>query len=112
MQKPRYRLFDPQRYRLSLQLIPLIDQLIEEQGRVYLSSHHNVLKTQVIEGDEVLAYVFFMKIAKKLDPKRLEVYVESAYSYDAASPPFPLNRPQSFMRKLAEAWEDKKSPPR
>jgi hypothetical protein len=102
--QPRYRVFDPQRHRLSLQLVPLIDQLIQEQGRVYLGSHHNVLKTQVVEGDGVLPYVFFMKIAKKTDPKRLEVYVESAYAYDAASPPFPLNRPQSFMKKLSEAW--------
>lgn len=107
---PRYRVFDLQRHRLSLQLVSLIDQLIEEQGRVYLGAHRNVLKTEIVQGKEAIPYVFFMEIAKKSDPKRLEVYVESAYSYDAASPPFPLNRPQSFMKKLAEAWEDKKSP--
>ena len=102
---PRFRAFDRHRYDLSFHLMALIDELIQKKGKVFDSPHHNFHHCQLIKGDESIDYVIFMNAEKRKDaPKRIRVYVESAYSYDPKAPPFSTAKPQSFFKKLSSIW--------
>lgn len=103
----RPRVFDLSRYTLSLQLPTLFTQLVANQGRVYGTSHHNVLSVQLLQNNgSQHPYVYFIKVAKDKEHKRLLVHIESAYSYDLNDPPFDLNKPQSLMKLLSKKWSD------
>lgn len=105
VQAPRFRTFDRKRYDLSFHLMELIDDLIQKKGKVFDSQHHNFHHCQLIKGDESIDYVIFMSAEKvKGPPKRIQVYVESAYSFDPKAPPFSTAKPQSFFKKLANIW--------
>lgn len=101
---PRFRVFDLERYNLSHQLVGLIDALLEAQNKVYEGKHLNVFKTEVLNGEAPIPYVFFMQPSKKHEQKKLEVHVESAYPYDPTNPPFSTDKPQSFMKRLSKTW--------
>jgi len=102
---PRPRVFDEERYKLSFQLPSLVQSLITNQQKVYATSHHNVLSAQVItDSNNNYPYVFFMKVSKDKELKKLRVKIESAYPYDPSSPPFSLDKPQSFMKLLSKTW--------
>ena len=102
---PRFRVFDRHRYDLSFHLMALIDELIKKKGKVFDSPHHNFHHCQLIKGEESIDYVIFMNGEKIKDaPKRIQVYVESAYSYDPKAPPFSTAKPQSFFKKLSNIW--------
>lgn len=104
-QYPRFRAFDRHRYDLSFYLMALIDELIKKKGKVFDSPHHNFHHSQLVRGDESIDYVIFMNAKKSKDePKRIQVYVESAYSYDPKAPPFSTAKPQSFFKKLSNVW--------
>lgn len=104
-QNPRFRAFDRHRYDLSFHLMDLIDELIRKKGKVFDSPRHNFHHCQLIRGEESTDYVIFMSAEKiKEAPKRIQIYVESAYSYDPKSPPFSTAKPQSFFKKLSTIW--------
>jgi len=103
--EPRFRAFDSLRYDLSFHLMKMIDELIQKKGKVFDSPHHNFHHCQLISGDKKIHYVIFMKAAKIKDtPQRIQVHVESAYSYDPKAPPFSTAKPQSFVKKLSNIW--------
>ena len=102
---PRFRTFDRLRYELSFHLMVMIDELILEKGKVFDSAHHNFHHCQLIKGDESIDYVIFMSAKKIKDgSKRIQLYVESAYSYDPKDPPFSTKKPQAFFKKLSNIW--------
>jgi len=105
IKKPRFRTFDCHRYDLSFHVMTLIDELIQKKGKVFDSPHHNFHHCELIRGDRSIHYVIFMNAEKIKDaPKRIQVYVESAYSYDPEAPPFSTEKPQSFFKKLSNIW--------
>jgi len=102
---PRPRVFDEERYKLSFQLPSLVQRLITNKQKVYGTSHHNVLSAQVItDSENSYPYVFFMKVSKNKEQKKLHIKIESAYPYDPSSPPFNLDKPQSLMKLLSRTW--------
>ncbi len=102
---PRPRVFNEERYKLSFQLPSLVQSLITNKQKVYATSHHNVLSAQVVlDGNDRSPYVFFMKVSKDKELKKLKIKVESAYPYDPNDPPFSLDKPQSFMKLLSKTW--------
>ena len=70
---PRPRVFNEERYKLSFQLPSLVQSLITNKQRVYATSHHNVLSAQVVlDGNNRSPYVFFMKVSKDKELKKLK----------------------------------------
>ena len=107
LEMQRIRIFDIPRYELSFHLMDMIDDLINEKGKVFNSQHHNFHHCQLIKGDKSIDYVIFMHAKKtKIAPKRIDIYVESAYPYDPNDPPFSMAKPQSFFKKLSKIWSD------
>lgn len=103
---PRLRVFCADRYNLSFSLPSLIQQLIDNSGKVYETSYHNVLSVQLAPlSNSSIPYVFFMRVSKEKAQKKLLIHIESAYSYNPSDPPFSLNKPQGIMTWLRRAWE-------
>lgn len=111
--KPRNRIFCPDRYDLSLQLVQRIDHLIETNGDVEKSRHLNFFATHLLvsgEGGnvETVPYYIFMMPKKKQDPNqppKLDIFVESAYPGDSQIPaPISKGKPAPLSQVLGEVW--------
>ncbi len=84
---PRPRIFCPDRYALSGQLVACIDAMIESNGIVTRTQHVNYFHlpslTHAVPGipDPADYYVFFgLRIVKPANqPKQFRIHVESAY---------------------------------
>lgn len=110
---PRHRIFCPDRYRLSLNLVGLIDRLIDSNGHVLRSIHVNFYSTTIVtigqDGGEIEApYYVFMSAKKKQDPNqppKIAVFVESAYPGNPSiPPPKPASAPIKFSAMLGKVW--------
>lgn len=84
---PRPRIFCPERYELSRQLVPCIDAMIASNGIVMRTRHvnyfHLKLLTHAVAGlpNPADYYVFFgIRIIKPVSrPRQFKISVESAY---------------------------------
>lgn len=113
MEQPRDRIFCPNRYELSLQLVEKIDALIASNGNVEKSRHLNFFATSLVVQDEGgdtqdVPYYVFMKAKKKQDPNqppKLDIFVESAYPGDTNIPaPVAKGNPMPLSEVLGEVW--------
>ncbi len=113
--KPRNRIFDLRRYKLSLGLAGHIDALIAADGVVRKSRHDNFFSVQdAIEtvggASSNVDYFIFMNARKVADPgkeKRIKIYVESAYP-DSPNLPSPTSADtRSLSVLLGEVWAGK-----
>jgi hypothetical protein len=110
--KPRPRVFDPERYQLSLALPGLIDALISANDLVTKSRQENFYRVESVgterNGTPVqLPYFIFMharKMAEPNRPKHLRVFVESAYPEQAGIPHPRGEGSRSLGRMLGETW--------
>lgn len=109
---PRPRVFDPERYELSLHLVKVIDQLIASNGRVSRTRHENFYR---IEDPRALLrreagarqyFVFFharrLRVGNR--PKSLLIWVESAYPAKDGVPPPRSAGARTFAAALGESW--------
>lgn len=112
-QQPRDRIFCPNRYKLSFQLVEKIDALIASNGNVEKSRHLNFFATSLVVQDEGgntqdVPYYVFMKAKKKQDPNqpaKLDIFVESAYPGDPNIPaPVAKGNPTRLSAVLGEVW--------
>lgn len=110
--KPRPRVFDQERYTLSLSLVAAIDELIAANGIVTKSRQENFYKVDTVDtlrdGTTVTVSYFIFMHARKVQPpgkpKSVLVIVESAYP-ERDNIPHPAGRgSRSFGSMLGEAW--------
>jgi len=112
VQKPRNRIFDPRRYELSRQLVTSIDTLLAGDGIVHHSRHDNFFRVDTLQenADGVLTpisyYIFLSarKVTVPGQPKRIKIYVESAYPELAAVPSPVSTQAQPFKSVLGKIW--------
>lgn len=113
---PRPRVFDPERYELSKELVALLDRLIADNAIVTKSRHDNFYRVDDVQTvrdgtTQTVSYFIFMH-ARKVDepnrPKSIRVQVESAYP-EADAIPHPVGQgSRTFGRMLGEKWVPKK----
>lgn len=107
-EQPRNRIYCPNRYELSKQLVPCIDAMINTNGIVTRTQHVNYFHlntlTHALEGIPSPAnyYVFFRIKTEKPDnlPKQFNISVESAYVDATASG----HAARTFAEALGEEW--------
>lgn len=109
---PRPRVFDPERYELSKDLIGMLDQMIGNNSTVTKSRFENFFRVDdvAVERDGTMttvSYFIFMHAKKVEDPgrpKTLLVTVESAYA-EVDGIPNPIGKgSRSFGEMLGEKW--------
>jgi|GEM_PF-2084305 len=117
-QNPRNRIFNEQRYLLSLDLIQKLDDLITNNREVDRSRNHNVFSTHLIQVNQdgtatEVPYYIFMDVSKKQEPQqpaKLDIFIESAYPHDENVPgPAATGRPIKLSVVLGSVWENRKS---
>lgn len=112
VQKPRDRIFDKRRYELSHQLVGCIDALLSSEGTVHRSRHDNFFRVDTLQENvngvlTPISYYIFMsarKVAEPGQPKRIKIYVESAYPELPAVPPPVSTQAHPFREVLGKIW--------
>lgn len=108
---PRNRIFCPIRYGHSIALAQMINVLVQNNGHVRKSRHQNFFSTTVVTQDgAVVPYYIFISARKAQDPgmpKKLVLYVESAYP-DSPHIPSPQGEgdPIPLSEMLGKVWVD------
>lgn len=109
---PRPRVFDQERYALSLQLVHMIDNLISTNGTVIETRHENFFQIECVDtfrqGVQTQVDYFIFMHSRKLAPinqqKSIRVFVESAYPALAGVPHPGGGGARSLGRMLGECW--------
>lgn len=109
---PRLRIFDRDRYKLSKQLVELLDLLIESNGQVSKTHRDNFFRTEVLSTDlkmkrRPISYFIFMHarvVSSFHKAKYMRVFVESAYP-EQEGKSYPVKKvTRSFGNMLGEKW--------
>lgn len=109
---PRPRSFDAERYELSRGLVDLIDQLIEQNGKVTKTRQENFYRVDQVQTlrdgvVKTVTYFIFMharKVEEPNRPKMLRVFVESAYPEQDGIPHPDGTSTRSLGAMLGEKW--------
>lgn len=114
--KPRFRVFDEQRFELSKDLVGHIDALIKNNEIVTQSRKENFFRIERVEAAEngattTIQYFIFMHariVQEPSRPKSIKVFVESAYPEKKGIPHPGGRASRTFGRMLGEQWEAQK----